>query len=76
MPENTDNRLAWGAAAITVAVYFVYILAIAIDAAALGQSVVADLPITWGALGGLVVIVFSFAIAVWYAGRVNRADES
>ncbi len=73
-PGGTD-RLEWVATAITSAVYFVYILAIAFDPESLGKPVVAGSTITWGAAGGVGVIVFSIVIAIWYAGRANRAER-
>lgn len=68
------NRLEWAAAAITCAVYFAYILAIAFSPGMLSRPLFVGGVITWGAVGGLAVIVFSIGIALWYADRVNRLD--
>lgn len=73
-PKTSADRLDWTAAAITAAVYFAYILAIAFDPQSLGRPVEAGAVITWGMVAGLGVIVFSIAIALWYAGRANRFD--
>ncbi len=74
MPKMSANRLDWMAATITAAVYFAYILAIAFDPGSLGRPVEAGAVVTWGMASGLGVIVFSIAIALWYARRANRFD--
>lgn len=64
--------LEWAATVAIFLVYFSYILAIAFSPASLGQRVSADLPVTWGLVGGVGVIAFSIAIAAWYTARANR----
>jgi uncharacterized membrane protein (DUF485 family) len=73
---GVSERLEWAATAVTLAVYFSYILAIAFRPGLLGRAVSMGGVVTWGMVAGAGVIVFSGAIASWYVARANRPPRA
>jgi uncharacterized membrane protein (DUF485 family) len=68
------NRLIWPLLLIVFAAYFAFILTIAFAPGVLGQPV-GDGVISVGMVTGFVLILFIFAITLYYVRTANRTIE-
>ena len=70
--QKRRSRFNWTLTAITLTVYYGYILVIAFAPAVLAVPLSDDSVITWGIPVGLSIIVLSLALTGLYVERTNR----
>ncbi len=66
----------WKMAIIMMGVYFAFILFIAFNPSALAAKIAADSVISFGILGGFLLIVFSFILTGIYVRRANSEFDA